>query len=293
MNQIKKLVIPAAGWGTRFLPLTKVVYKEMIPILNRPLIDILLEQAFNAGIEEVIIILSKRKKHLINYFKRQGKLEKQLLSQEKYELLEIVQKTNKSEQIKIVFQEKQLGLAHAISLAAKHIKNEPFAVILGDDLITSLNQPVLNQMFEKFALTKSSILCTQLVERKEISRYGIIKINKKIESNFYQINGFIEKPKIKEAPSNLAILGHYIFTPKFMDILSKTKYSRKHETNLQAALDQLILSENVYALSPKNIGWYDLGSIEGFVKATIDYALNNKSIKTEIKKHIHAIKINK
>lgn len=269
----------------------------MVPILNRPLIDILVNNAIDAGIEEVIIILSERKKNLIQYFEKQESLEQNLIEKTNNykntnkKLLQLVQRTNQSSKIRVVFQDEQLGLAHAISLAADYVKNEPFAVVLGDDLIVSRNKPVLTQIFERYQKFQSSIFCVRAVEKEDISKYGIIDIKKNLTKNLYQINGFVEKPKPKNAPSNLAILGHYVFTPKFMEILASKKYSRQTETNLQPAIDELLRSERVLALAPSQTEWYDLGSVEGFVKATIDCALSDKAIKTSIKKHLLTKKI--
>lgn len=289
MKKIKKLIIPAAGWGTRFLPLTKLLHKELTPVLNRPLIDWLVDEALDSGIEEIYIIVSERKKNLLKYFEINKELEVELKDKNKDSLLKEIQKTNRIKFIKTVFQDKQHGLGHALACAKDVIKNEPFAVILGDDLIKS-EIPVTKQMIKAYEENNgANILGVQDVEDCNIHKYGIVKPINNIEKDkvCFEISSAVEKPKLEEAPSKKAILGRYIFNPEILDILSKIPYDGKNEIQVVDAFNELQNKYNQKILAYTFEGTrYDLGSVEGFVKANIDYALENKEIGYKIKQFI-------
>lgn len=286
-KEVKKVIIPAAGWGTRFLPLTKTVHKELIPVLNKPIIHYLVEEAIASGIEEVILVISPRKLEILKYFNVNVGLEHQLKKTGKIELLHKVESTNKLAKISISIQNEQLGLGHAIFMAADMINDEPFGVILGDDLISS-KEPALKQLIDVYNRTGSSVLGVQSIPMDHISKYGVM-IPKNESDAFkdeFKIKGAIEKPKAEDAPSNKAILGRYIFTPELMPLLRTLKPGTGNEINVVDAFEELIkMDQDIIAFTFKGTR-YDLGSIEGFVKATIDFALKEESIKESIMEFI-------
>ena len=287
-SKVKKVIIPAAGWGTRFLPMTKIIPKELVPILNRPSIDLLVDEAINSGIEEIILVISTRKQEIMKYFQPNIPLEEELKSKNKWELLKHVKKTNRDAIIRVVYQYEQLGLAHAILTGARFFKNEPFAVILGDDLIKS-KIPVIKQMMDEYDKLGSSIVGVQNVEFDKLNKYGIVKPKNISEKNnkLFEISGAVEKPLPQKAPSSKAILGRYIFNYSIVKFLENLDYSNENtgEINLVDCFDKYLKEEKIYAYEFEGKR-YDLGSIEGFTMATIDYSLENSDISSAIKKHI-------
>ncbi len=287
-QKIKKLIIPAAGWGTRFLPMTKIIPKELVPILNRPSIDFLVDEAIDSGIEEVILVISTRKQQIMKYFEKNVELENELKSKNKHALLKKVRKTNRETVIRVVFQYEQLGLGHAILVGAKFFNNEPFAVILGDDLIQS-DVPVTKQLMDMYYKCGSSILGVQEVEKKELNKYGIIipKLESEKNNDFFEIKGAVEKPDIEKAPSNKAVLGRYIFNYSIVKHLEQLvkNHDLDKEINLIDSFEEYMKEEKIYAYEFKGTR-FDLGSIKGFALATIHYALKNEEIANDIKKHI-------
>ncbi len=288
-QKIKKLIIPAAGWGTRFLPMTKIIPKELVPILNRPSIDLLVDEAIASGIEEIILVISTRKQEIMKYFEPNIPLEKELKSKNKLELLKHVKKTNREAVIKVVYQYEQLGLGHAILTGARFFKDEPFAVILGDDLIKS-KTPVIKQMIDQYNKLKSSIVGVQTVAHEKLSKYGIVKPKNEKEKNdqIFEISGAVEKPNPSKAPSSKAILGRYIFNYSIVKYLEKLEPKEGQEINLVDCFDDYLKEEKIYAYEFEGIR-YDLGSIEGFALATIDYGIENEEISNSIKQHIMKI----
>ncbi|WP_396888683.1 UTP--glucose-1-phosphate uridylyltransferase [Mycoplasma sp. HS2188] len=288
MAKVRKLIIPAAGWGTRFLPMTKIIHKELVPILNRPSLDLLVDEALDSGIEEIILIISERKKNILDFFNKNEALENELNKKNKDNLLKIVQQTNRKDKIKFIIQHEQNGLGHALAVAKEMINNEPFAVILGDDLIKS-KVPAIKQLIDFYNENQSNILGVQSVLDSDINKYGIVKpLNENERNNkYFEIAGAVEKPKLELAPSNKAILGRYVFNPEILDILANIKYDGKNEIQLVDAFDELVKKYNqkIYAYEFDGVR-YDLGSVEGFVKATIDYALADEKIKDSILEYI-------
>lgn len=286
MKKIRKVIIPAAGWGTRFLPLTKVVHKELLPILNKPIIHYLVEEASGAGIEELILVISERKRDIASYFIQNKELEEELTLKNKVELLHIAQSTNNLIKVTIVIQDEQLGLGNAIYVAHKETGDEPFAVILGDDLIKS-KVPAIKQLIDLYNKTGSSVLGVQSIDEENIHKYGVMSPLNPDEKNnkSFKINGAVEKPAAKDAPSNKAALGRYIFTPEIMPLLKNLKPRVGGEINVVDAFDELLKTQDIYALEFEGTR-YDLGSTEGFVKANIDYSLDDPLIKAKIREHI-------
>lgn len=291
-QKIKKLIIPAAGWGTRFLPMTKIIPKELVPILNRPSIDLLVDEAIHSGIEEIILVISTRKQEIMKYFEPNIPLEKELKSKNKLELLKHVKKTNRNAIIRVVFQYEQLGLGHAILTGARFFKDEPFAVILGDDLVKS-KTPAIKQLINKYEELNCSILGVQAVPKEKISNYGIVipKNNKEKNDSIFEISGAIEKPHISNAPSNKAILGRYVFNYTIIKYLEKLEPKDEEEIDLVDCFDDFLKEEKIYAYEFEGTR-YDLGSIEGFALATIDFGLENEEIASTIKQHIMKIAAN-
>lgn len=272
------------------LPLTKAVYKEMIPVLNKPLIHLLVEEAIYSGIEEIILVLSPRKLQILDYFNADDSLNKILKEKGKIEILKKIEKNDKIAKFTVVIQNEQLGLANAIFMAADVIDDEPFGIILGDDLIES-EVPALKQLIDIYNQTNSSVIGVKTVSDDELSKHGIIepKTSDYKDRNYFEIKRAIEKPSIDNAPSNEAIIGRYIFTPELMPLLRNLKAGKNNETNLVDAFELLgNLGQKIYAKEIKGTR-YDLGSIEGFIKANIDYALKDKNISSKIKEHIRKI----
>ncbi|WP_127943038.1 UTP--glucose-1-phosphate uridylyltransferase [Mycoplasma sp. ATU-Cv-703] len=287
---VKKAVILAAGWGTRFLPLTKTIHKELVPVLNKPIIHYLAQEAASAGIEEVILVISPRKLDIIKYFTLNDPLESELREKGKVTLLKKVVETNQLVKVSIAIQNKQLGIGHAISVAYDLLRDEPFAVILGDDLFVS-KRPAIGQLIDAYNQTGSTIIGVQNVSAEKVHLYGVVKptVNSSREGNLFQISGAVEKPSPDKAPSHYAVMGRYVFTPKVMEILLELKrgwQSKRGELNVIDALDKLQQGhEKVYAFELEGQR-YDLGSMEGFVKANIDLALKDPEIGPAISDHI-------
>ena len=287
--KVKKAIIPAAGFGTRFLPATKSCAKEMLPIVNIPTIQHIVEEAVNSGIEEILIIVSNSKNSIIDHFDRSRELEAYLLDRNKKEYYDLVHKISNLAKIYFIRQKEPKGLGDAIMCGRSFIqKNEPFAVLLGDDVI--FNNPkkplALKQCIDVYEKTKKNVLGVQEVERKNVSKYGIIK--PQIKNGIINVKTIIEKPSEKKAPSNYAVLGRYILTPDIFRALEKTKMDKSKELQLTDAIEKLTKLNKVVACN--FVGKrYDIGSKEGFVKATIDQALKDPEISLAIKNHISSI----
>ena len=287
-KKIKKVIIPAAGWGTRFLPWTKIFHKELLPIMNKPLIHYLIDEINETDIEEIILIISSRKKEISKYFRKNKKLELFLENKES-KILEKIDLKNECK-IRFINQKRQLGLGHAIQKAAKFIHNEPFAVILADDLVNS-RIPAIKQLIDVYDKKNRTIIGVQEVPSSKVKKYGIVNydMTKNKDKTTFKIKSAIEKPNIDEAPSNIAILGRYIFTPLVMDLLKEAKINKNKELDIIDIFDTLIKKESIYAHKFKGQR-YDLGSVEGFIKANIDYGMNDKVIGKEIKNYIKSKK---
>lgn len=276
--KIKKAVIPAAGLGTRFLPATKAQPKEMLPIVDKPAIQYIVEEAVQAGIEDIIIITGKHKKSIADHFDRNIELEMALKEKQKEKLLEIVEDISSMIDIHYVRQKKPKGLGHAIYCARTFIGSDPFAVLLGDDIVVS-DKPVIQQMAEIYEKEENPILGVQKVPHMEISKYGVVKYSKS-QGRVYDVEDLVEKPPVDEAPSDLAIMGRYIITPDIFDILADTKPGKGGEIQLTDALNELAHRRKVQAYNFKG-DRYDVGNKLGFLKATVEFALNRDDLATE------------
>ena len=285
-NENKKAIIPAAGLGTRFLPATKAMPKEMLPILDKPTIQYIVEEAVAAGIEDIIIVTGKHKRAIEDHFDNQKELEMILEDKGKQDLLDEVQHSSNLANMFYVRQKEQKGLGHAIWSAKQFIGNEPFAVLLGDDIVQS-EVPAIKQLMNQYDDTGKSIIGVQQVNENETHRYGIVD---PAESNegLFSVNKFVEKPEPGTAPSNLAIMGRYVLTPQIFDYLEKQEIGAGGEIQLTDAIERLNKDDKVYAFD-FNGERYDVGEKLGFVKTTIQFALNNEEMSQDVKAYIQSL----
>ncbi|CUO25436.1 MULTISPECIES: UTP--glucose-1-phosphate uridylyltransferase GalU [Clostridium] len=288
-NRIKKAVIPAAGLGTRFLPATKAQPKEMLPIVDKPTLQYIIEECVEAGIEEIIIITGRNKKSIEDHFDKSVELELELARTGKDDLLTMVQNISNMANIYYIRQKEPKGLGHAIYCARAFVGNEPFAVLLGDDVVYSEEKPCIKQLIDCFNKYNKAILGVQKVPANEVFKYGIIS-GEEIEKRVYKVNSMVEKPDINKSPSDMAILGRYIITPDIFNILENTKPGKGGEIQLTDALSMLIEKDGVYAYD--FIGKrYDIGDKLGFLQATVEYALRNSELKEEFIKFLLSIEL--
>ncbi|HDK4436866.1 TPA: UTP--glucose-1-phosphate uridylyltransferase GalU [Staphylococcus aureus] len=286
MKKIKKAIIPAAGLGTRFLPATKAMPKEMLPILDKPTIQYIVEEAARAGIEDIIIVTGRHKRAIEDHFDSQKELEMVLKEKGKFELLEKVQYSTELANIFYVRQKEQKGLGHAISSARQFIGNEPFAVLLGDDIVES-EVPAVKQLIDVYEETGHSVIGVQEVPEADTHRYGIIDPLTK-NGRQYEVKKFVEKPAQGTEPSNLAIMGRYVLTPEIFDYLKTQKEGAGNEIQLTDAIERMNNDNQVYAYDFEGER-YDVGEKLGFVKTTIEYALKDDSMREELTRFIKAL----
>lgn len=284
--KIKKAIIPAAGLGTRFLPATKAMPKEMLPIVDTPTIQYIVEEAIQSGIEDIIIVTGKGKRAIEDHFDHSFELEQNLLHKGKLDLLHEVQKSSKMVDIHYIRQKEPKGLGHAIWCARKFIGHEPFAVLLGDDIVRS-ETPCLKQMIDQYDRYKASILGVQTVDEKEVSRYGIVD-GTMIEDRFYHVHHLVEKPKQEESPSNLAILGRYILSPSIFEFLESQQPGSGDEIQLTDAIAALNQHEAIYAYDFKGKR-FDVGEKMGFIETTIEFALGREDLRHELLHYLSSI----
>lgn len=282
MKKIKKAIIPAAGLGTRFLPATKAMPKEILPIVDRPTIEYIVEEAIESGIEDIIIVTGKGKRAIEDHFDHNFELEENLRNKGKFDLLEKVNKATNVD-IHYIRQKEPKGLGHAVWVARKFIGADPFAVLLGDDIVRA-ETPGLRQLIEQYEKTGSSVVGVQTVTDEETQRYGIVEPSEKIDRR-YKVNKFVEKPAKGTAPSNLAIMGRYIFTPEIFNFLDEQEIGAGGEIQLTDAIEKLNQIQKVYAYDFKGKR-YDVGEKMGFVKTTIDFALENEEMKDELYEYL-------
>ncbi len=278
MEKVRKAIIPAAGLGTRFLPATKAMPKEMLPIVDKPTIQYIVEEAIESGIEDIIIVTGKGKRAIEDHFDNAFELETNLIEKQKFELLEKVQAPSKVD-IHYIRQKEPKGLGHAVWCARKFIGNEPFAVLLGDDIVQA-ETPCLKQLINEYDQTLSSVIGVQTVPENETNRYGIIDPTEQ-NGRRYQVSQFVEKPALGTAPSNLAIMGRYILTPEIFMFLEQQEKGAGGEIQLTDAIQKLNEIQRVFAYDFEGKR-YDVGEKFGFVKTTVEFALQNKEIKDEL-----------
>lgn len=277
--KVRKAVIPAAGLGTRFLPATKAQPKEMLPIVDKPTIQYIIEEAVASGIEEILIITGRSKRAIEDHFDKSIELEMELKSKKKDDLLAMVNDISNLAQIHYIRQKEPKGLGHAILCAKTFVGDEPFAVMLGDDIVDNDEYPCLKQLIDIYSEYKTTVLGVQEVPISDVNKYGIVK-GMHIENGVYKVKDLVEKPDADKAPSNVAILGRYIITPKIFEILENTKPGKGGEIQLTDALKELVNTEAMYAYTFKGKR-YDVGDKLGFLQATVEYALKRDEIKEE------------
>lgn len=284
MKKIRKAVIPAAGFGTRFLPATKATPKEMLPIVDKPTIQYIVEEAIASGIEDILIISGHAKRAIEDHFDRAPVLEAELIAKGKDDLLKMVQETSEIN-VHYIRQKRMLGLGDAIYCAKAFIDNEPFAVLLGDDVVYNPERPALKQLMDVYYQTGSTILGCQEVPRDKVSSYGIVSGKAMENENLMKVDDMVEKPSVESAPSCMAVLGRYIITPDVFDVLAVTKPGKGGEIQLTDALKVMAGYENVYAYNFEGKR-YDVGDKLGFLKATVEFALRRDDLSKDFKAYL-------
>lgn len=277
---IKKAIIPAAGLGTRFLPATKAQPKEMLPIVDKPSIQYIIEEAVAAGIEDILIITGRSKRAIEDHFDYAPELERELEKKGKTDTLAELRRISDMVNIQYIRQKEPRGLGHAVYCAHSFINDEPFAVLLGDD-VAVCEQPAIGQLMDVYDRYHASVLGVSAVPRELVSNYGVVAPDPSFTSEqkgLVKVAGLVEKPPVDQAPSNTAIFGRYIITPAIFDVLAHTKPGAGNEIQLTDALKELMKSEDMYALNFEGKR-YDIGSKIGFLKATVDFALQREDLK--------------
>lgn len=287
MKRIRKAVIPAAGFGTRFLPATKATPKEMLPIVDKPTIQYIVEEAISSGIEDILIISGHAKRAIEDHFDSAPILEAELKAKGKTKLLEMVQETSEIN-VHYIRQKHMRGLGDAILCARAFIDNEPFAVLLGDDIVYNPEMPALKQLMDMYNQTGATILGCQQVPKEKVSSYGIVAGVQTINEQLMKVNDMIEKPSIEEAPSQMAVLGRYIITPDVFEVLQNTKPGKGGEIQLTDALKVMAKRENVYAYNFTGKR-YDVGDKLGFLKATVEFALRRDDLFGDFAEYLKTI----
>lgn len=279
MSCVKKAVIPAAGLGTRFLPYTKAVAKEMLPIVDKPALQIIVEEIVQSGITEILIVTGRNKQNIENHFDKVFELEYLLKQTGKLESLKIVNDITDMADIHYVRQKEAKGLGHAVLCAKSFAENQPFAVLLGDDVVyTGDKTPCLKQLIEQFDKTGKSILGVQRVEKQNVSKYGIVEPEQDAEGRLHSVKSLVEKPDTNSAPSNIAVLGRYVITPEIFDYLSTQQPGAGGEIQLTDSLNRLAQDKGMYAYEFEGRR-YDIGDKQGYLEATVEYALRDEKLK--------------
>ncbi|TAH56409.1 MAG: UTP--glucose-1-phosphate uridylyltransferase GalU [Methanosarcina mazei] len=284
--KVKKAIIPAAGLGTRFLPATKAQPKEMLPIVDKPTIQYIVEEAIDSGIEEILIVTGRNKRAIEDHFDRSVELELELARKNNNGLLKQVQDISNLVDIYYIRQKEAKGLGHAIYCARTFVGNEPFAVLLGDDVV-SARVPCLRQLMDVFEDYSKTVLGVQKVNPEEVNKYGIIGYDE-ISERLYKVKNLVEKPSKENAPSNVAILGRYIITPEIFDILKETEPGSGGEIQLTDALRTLGKNQPMYAYNFEGKR-YDIGSKLGFLQATVEFALQREDLKDEFREYLKEV----
>lgn len=284
--KIRKAIIPAAGLGTRFLPATKAMPKEMLPIVDKPTIQYIVEEAVASGIEDIIIVTGKGKRAIEDHFDTSFELENNLNEKGKWKLLEEVRKSSEMADIHYIRQKEPKGLGHAIWCARKFIGDEPFAVLLGDDIVES-EEPCLKQMIDVYDEQQASVVGVQPVPWNEVSRYGIVD-GTEIRERVYLANQLVEKPEIDKSPSNLAIMGRYILTPAIFGILEEQRAGVNGEIQLTDAISRLRETQRIIAYNFSGLR-HDVGEKLGFIETSIHYALQNSALRDQLLEYMTRI----
>lgn len=285
MKKITKAVIPAAGFGTRFLPFTKAIPKEMLPIVDTPTIEVIVREAMESGITDILIIINETKECIRTHFGKNEVLEKFLSEKGKTEELNIINELPNKINVEFTYQHEQLGLGHAVLCAKEFVNNEPFVLLLGDDVYVGDKMPATKQLIDAFEKTNSSILGTLEVPLDDVSKYGICEPLENEKGSLQKLKSVIEKPKKELAPSRLAIGGRYLLTPAIFSYLENQTKGAGGEIQLTDSILRLMQEESVYALSIAGRR-YDIGSKKGFLEATVDFSLAREDLSSAMKEII-------
>ena len=286
MTAIRKAVFPAAGLGTRFLPATKAQPKEMLPVVDKPIIQYGVEEAVAAGIDQIIVVTGRDKRAIVDHFDISFELEHYLKDRGKTRELQVVRKISDMVDITYIHQKEPLGLGHAVLMAKDVVGNEPFAVFLADDIIRS-QTPVIKQMMEVFAQHQVSVLALQRVEPDQVSRYGVVKVATS-DGRIHEVVDMVEKPEPSKAPSNLAILGRYLLKPSIFGILETTHEGVGGEIQLTDALRSMAQHEKVLGLEFEGT-YHDVGTVSGFLKTSIAFALERAGLGEELRRFLQEL----
>ncbi len=285
-KKVRKAVIPAAGLGTRFLPATKAIAKEMLPIVDKPTIQFIVEEALKSGIEDILIVTGKAKRPIEDHFDSNIELEQNLREKGKTELLKLVEETTDIN-LHFIRQSHPKGLGHAVLQAKAFVGDEPFVVMLGDDLMNIMGEgePLTKDLIKDYEKTHASTIAVMKVPHSEVDKYGVIAPNGEVQKGLYNVEKFVEKPKIEEAPSDLAIIGRYLLTPEIFTILENQKPGAGGEIQLTDAIETLNKTQRVFAHEFTGTR-YDVGDKFGFVETTIEYGLHHPQIREALEKYI-------
>ncbi|EKF51430.1 UTP--glucose-1-phosphate uridylyltransferase GalU [Lactococcus garvieae] len=287
-QKVRKAIIPAAGLGTRFLPATKALAKEMLPIVDKPTIQFIVEEALKSGIEDILIVTGKAKRPIEDHFDSNIELEQNLKEKGKTELLKLVEETTDIN-LHFIRQSHPMGLGHAVLQAKAFVGNEPFVVMLGDDLMNIMGDgtPLTKELISDYEKTHASTIAVMKVPHEDVDKYGVIAPEGEVSKGLYNVAEFVEKPAVEDAPSDLAIIGRYLLTPEIFQVLEKQKPGAGNEIQLTDAIETLNKTQRVFAheFTGKR---YDVGDKFGFVETTIEYGLNHPQIKEELHDYIIA-----
>lgn len=286
MKKVRKAIIPAAGLGTRFLPATKALAKEMLPIVDKPTIQFIVEEARKSGIEDIVVVDGKNKRSIEDHFDSNPELEDNLKAKHKDEMLKLVQETT---DINIYFirQSHPRGLGDAVLTARDFIGDEPFVVMLGDDLnnIDGTGSPLTKELIDSYHETGASTLAVMRVPHEDTAKYGVINPSAEVKPGLFNVTSFVEKPNPADAPSDLAIIGRYIFTPEIFDVLAHTKPGKGNEVQLTDAIDTLNKTQRVFAHEFKGKR-YDVGNKFGWIQTNIEYGLNHPQVRDDLRQYL-------
>ncbi len=284
-----KAVFPVAGMGTRFLPATKASPKEMLPLVDKPLIQYVVEEAVESGITEIIMVTGRNKNAIEDHFDRSVELELLLESKNDSTRLEMIRKISDMCDFSYIRQKEPKGLGHAIARARNLVDDQPFAVLLGDDIIHSVNKPVIGQLGQIADKMESTVLAVERVPEDKVSSYGIIE-SEQVEQRLSRVKSMVEKPSVDQAPSNLAIIGRYILTPEIFDYIDKTEPDANGEIQLTSALNMMLADSKIYGYEFEGKR-YDAGDKLGFLKATVECALRNPELGPSFRNYLSGIKL--
>jgi len=285
-NSIRKAVIPAAGFGTRFLPATKCQPKEMLPIVDTPVIQYVVEEAVASGITDILMVIGKGKRSIEEHFDRSFQLESQLERQGKVQELAAIRRISEMAEIHFVWQKEMKGLGDAVLCARHHVGREPFAVLLGDTVIGA-HKPATQQLIEVYDHYRGSVVVLEEVALDRVSRYGVLK-GRAMGDELYQVEDFVEKPSAEQAPSNLVFAGRYVFTPEIFDYLETTGPGKGGEIQLTDAMRAMVKDQAMYGKRLQGRR-YDIGNKEGFIKTNIEFGLQDNSIRLQLQAHIQQL----